>query len=246
MEVKRAYRKIHNLPKIEWDRVWRRAPKVSDDNCDGTRLVLDRASMKGGSLAVITVLGSMSSFCMYMVYRLVVDPPLHVGALALFTAFTAFALPLTVWEASYLLPARLELTDHSARYFVNGRLREEIPFGPDVKAEVKLESDRLGPKPRAFDMRCDDAEVCPPTNQFLLLCGISLTRGRDTISISHEAGWQLIDFSEVWDTFLKLAVENDMQVGSQMWRYIEFRDSFQQLGEDVEPDIFEKIRALEH
>lgn len=194
---------------------------------------------------MILILLSVSAFCVYVIATLLEASEVDVFAVVLFAAFPTFAIPLSAWEVRYLLPARLEMTDRSARYYVNGRLREEIEFGPSVKADVKLDSDIISPRPKALDRCCDDTQVGADRGEFLLLCGLSLTQGDRSISISHEDGWQLVDFSEIWDRFLDLVVGNDMDMGSEMWRYVEFRDSFQQMGEDVEPDIFERIRDME-
>jgi hypothetical protein len=208
-------------------------------------LILERAALKGGSLVVILILLSVSAFCVYVIARMLESSERDVFAVVLFAAFPAFAIPLSAWEVKYLLPARLEMTERSARFYLGGRLSQEIVLGPSVKADVKLDSSRIGPKPKAFDSCCDDTQIEVDRGEFLLLCGISLTDGDASISISHEEGWQLVDFAEVWDSFLDLVVRNDMDMGSEMWRYVEFRDSFQQMGEDVEPDIFERIRELE-
>lgn len=218
---------------------------MSKEDTPARPLTLERDALKGGSLATILILLSVSAFCVYMIVRMLGTPDRDVMAVVLFAAFPAFAIPVSAWEVKYLLPARLEITDRSARYYLNGRLREEIQFGPSVKANVKLDSSRIGPRPKAFDSCCDDTQVEPDRREFLLLCGLSLTQGDRSISISHESGWQLVDFSQVWDAFLDTTVSNDMEMGADMWRYLEFRDSFEEMGENVEPDIFERIRDLE-
>jgi hypothetical protein len=165
--------------------------------------------------------------------------------LILFAAFPALAIPLIAWEVRRCLPARFEMDAGSARLFINGKLKEEIVFGPTVKADVTLDSNRIGPAPRAFDDSCAEGPLGPPREDFLLLCGISLAQGERSITISHDNGWRLIDFNVIWDQFFHLVVEHEMEMGSEIWRYVEFRDSFSELGDDVEPDIFGRIRALE-
>jgi hypothetical protein len=207
---------------------------------------LERGAFKGGSKLFISVLVLVTIFCLYVLYHMIIGGDVQLLAFILFIAFPIVAIPMVIWEVVSNLPSRLEITNDSARYYVNGKLKETISLGPTVKADVRLNSDRIAPRPKAFDKDCADGSLGPPDESFLLLCGISLASGNRSISISHNDGWNLIDFSEVWDRFLGMVIEHDMEMGTELWRYIEFRDSFQEMGEDLEPDIFTRIRAMEH
>ena len=207
---------------------------------------LERSAFKGGSMLSVSILSAVSIFCLFVLFQMINEDALQPVVLVLFSAFPIFAIPLVVWEVRRCLPARLEISPHSARYYVNGNLKETISLGPAVKADVRLNSNRIGPQPKAFHNGCAEDPQEPSNEVFLLLCGISLTRGSRSITISHDDGWRLIDFSELWDRFLGMVIEHDMEMGTHLWRYLEFRDSFQELGEDLEPDIFTQIRAMEH
>ena len=219
---------------------------MEDMDAHGAPLTIERGAFKGGSTLIILILSCVTAFCVYVVGRMVREGSVDPVAWILFSAFPIIALPLLAWEIKCCLPARLEISSHSAKYYFNGKLKDEITFGPSVKADVRLNSDRTGPEPKAFHSSCDEDTLTPPREKFLLLCGISFVQGDRTIALSHDDGWRLIDFSEVWDRFLSTVVEHEMEMGSELWRYIEFRDGFTELGEDVEPDIFTRIRAMEH
>jgi hypothetical protein len=207
--------------------------------------VIERGAFKGGSLLVLSILSAVSVFSIYVIYRMMTEGSFQPIVLVLFVAFPVVATPLIYSEARNCLSARFEVSSEAVRYFVNGRLVEEMVLDPSVKADVRLDSSRIGPKPKAFDASCAEATLGPPEENFILLCGISLTKGDRGIKISHEDGWKLVDFSDIWDRFLAMVIEHDLEMGPDLWRYIDFRDSFQELGEDLEPDIFTRLREME-
>lgn len=227
-------------------RITPRGLKMATDDGDGTAWSIERAPMRGGSLVYILILTAVTIGSLILLYRTVSGGDRHLDALVLLSAFPAFFLALIAWEVRDFLPARLVISSDTARYYVNGRLRERITLGPEVKADVILDSDRIGPRPKAFHSSCAYEPVERPKGEFLLLCGISLTSGDRSISISHDDGWQLVDFNDLWDPFFSMVVEHDMEMGSDMWRYVEFRDTLQALGDEPDEDIFGMISAIEH
>lgn len=206
---------------------------------------IERDGFKGSSPLVILVLTGVSVFCIYILLAMVRDGDANPVALVMFSAYPVLVLPYVAWEVRHWLPARLEMSSHSARYLVNGRLKMEIILGPDVKADAKLSSDRIGPEPRAFDNSCAKDRPRPSEESFLLLCGISLSQGDSSITVSHDDGWSLVDLGKISDRFLDMALDHEMELGHELWRYMEFRNSFQRQGANVEPDIFDRIRAME-
>jgi hypothetical protein len=206
---------------------------------------IERNAFKGGSPMVLLILLGISAFCLFILWTMVSSgDPSPIG-LILFSAYPILVIPWVVMEVRQLLPAKLEITKDSARYFVNGKLREEITFGPDATADVKLTSNRIGPEPKAFHNSCAADPAKPSEEGFLLLCGISLSRGDRAISLSVDEGWQLIDFGSIWEGFISVVLDHEMEVGDEMWRYLEFRKNFQRQGASFEPDLFSRFRAME-
>lgn len=209
-------------------------------------VTVERGSVTRGSVATVLFFLAVSAVSVFVLVDQVRGGTSSYAVYILFGFFPLLSIPVVAWEVSGWMPRRFELTHKGARMVVRGRVVKSIEFGPEVKADALLSSQRIGPRPRAFDSSCAETHGGEDGTGFLFLCGITVSNGSETITLSHDEGWRLVDIAKVWKPFLAAAVERDMVMGDRMWRYVEFCDK---VGPNLAPegdDIFSRIREMEH
>lgn len=216
---------------------------VEDSGTTGITLV--KGSVTRGSIATVLFFVLVSSVSVLVLLDQVGRGDTSYMVYVLFGFFPLLSIPVVAWEVSGWMPHRFELMPTGARMVVRGKVRKSIEFGPEVRVDALLTSQLLGPKPKAFNSSCAECDDEEASDRFLILCGIRISKGSDTITLSHEEGWRLIDIGKLWKPFLAAAVENDMEMGDRMWRYIEFCDKVGPNLASEEDDIFSTIREME-
>ncbi len=218
---------------------------MSDGHDGGTSVVVEKGTVSRGSFATVMFFVLVSAVSVLVLVDQVSSGTASIATFIIFGFFPVLSVPVVAWELATWMPQRFEITPEGARLVVRGKVRRSVAFDSDVRVDALLNSQRLGPKPKAFDSSCAASHGEDDTGGFLILCGITISRGSDTMTISHDDGWRLVDIGQLWKPFLDAAVANDMEMGDRMWRYIEFCDKVGPGLVPEEEDIFTRIREME-
>ena len=205
---------------------------------------MERRGSVTESLLVIAFCALVSAVCIYMMALSFWESGATVLSTVLLGLYPAIGVPIIAWEVQKVLPARFEIDGKTARMVRGGRVRQEIHLDKDVKADILMRSERIVLDIKAFSSCCDEPIVKDRPERPMSLCGITLTKGDVTIACTHEIGWKLMDIGRIWEPFIDAVIDQDMEMGEELWRYFEFRRGVETVADDGSSrSIMEKIAA---
>ncbi len=211
---------------------------------DGNLHTMERRGFMTGSLLVIAFCAIVSAICIYMMTLSFWEGEATVLSTLLLGLYPAISVPIIAWEAQKVLPARFEIDGNTARMVRGRRVRQEIHLDKDVKADILMRSERIVLDIKAFSSCCDESLVKDRPERPMSLCGIKLTKGDVMLACTHEAGWKLMDIGRIWEPFIDAVIDNDMEMGGELWRYFEFRREVEAMTDDGSShSILDKIAA---